>query len=277
MDNLPQNQYPPAPAPVAKSNFLQSSGGKLILGGVIILLLLLGLLLLNYFTATNPFLLHKSVIQKSDIVQPNTTISSDFSSNPLFKKAQSLGYEIIWMNPQDSVGRTVFYNAREKSDYDFRGSGIVYAQFGTDSNKVASYVVGTFEGFEEIKDSSDEYIKFTDPITGISLPRGRVIFTKDNSKQTNSLVENLSYGPNNPYVFKEGSNENNLGLLSNWSKEDLKKVIKPGDALVLNILSKSKDGIYTNEKDQNKEFIGTVLIMRRFGGKEQINQELRGF
>ncbi len=211
----------------------------------ILLLIPLGFYLIkNYLIISSP---SQPVLTSSPIVSP---------ANPLIAKAKSIGYDIIWIKPEDETGRTVFYKERPKAETDFRGTGLVYTQAtASGAQRLISYVAGTFISFQEIANSPDLYIDLINSQTGISLPKVRLILTKDSSTKTFFRVENLSY-----------AQEGNLGMLSDWTIDKLKKIITTGDAVVVSN--------FTNKTDSNKALIGTMLVIRRFDGQGQVEKEL---
>ena len=222
------------------------------------------------------FYLVKNYLISSSPSQPVPTSSPIVSpANPLIAKAKSIGYEIIWISPEDQTGRTVFYKERPKAELDFRSTGLVYTQAsGSATQRLISYMAGTFISFEDLTDSSDLYLNFINPQTGISLPKARLILSKNNPLKTFFRVENLSYGTNNPFNEVNNAAEGNLGMLSDWQVDKLKKIIQTGDAVVVSLTAKDKNGKLVNQTDSNKELIGTLLVIRRFDGQKQIEKEL---
>lgn len=178
-------------------------------------------------------------------------------ANPLVAKAKALGYDIIRISPEDKNGSTIFYKERPKGEVNFKGVGLVYSQATSSANqKQISYIAGAFIDFQDIGNSPDLYLELINPLTGINLPKVRVILSKDSPFKTYFRVEDLS----------KDAIEGNLGILSDWSVDRLKKIIQKGDALVLSGL---------NQTDSNRELITTMLVIRRFNGLLQIEKELQ--
>lgn len=214
-------------------------------------------------------------IKTSTTSQPIPSSSPTTSANPLIAQAKSIGYDIIFIHPKDITGRTVFYQDRSKAEVNFRGNGIVDTKAASESTqKIISYIAGTFISFKEIDNSPDLYVDSIDPQTGAVLPRVRLILTKDSSTKTFFRVENLLYGPNHPFAGVNNTTEGDLGILSHWTKEDLNKIIKTGDAVVINLVAKDQSGNLINQTDGSKELIGTLFVIRRFNGQKQIEKEL---
>lgn len=263
MDNLPNTQLSTQPQVIISPPFYK----RKILWIYLLILLLIPL----------SFYLYKNYLIISPLSQPVPTSSPIVSpANPLIAKAKSIGYDIIWINPKDKTGRTVFYKERAKAETDFRGTGLVYTQAtASGAQRLISYVAGTFISFQEIANSPDLYIDLINPQTGISLPKVRLILTKDSPIKTFFRVENLLYGPNNPFDGVKKGNEGNLGILADWTVDKLKKIIQTGDAVVVSLTSKDKNNKLTNQTDSNKELIGKILVIRRFYGQSQVEKELQ--
>lgn len=215
----------------------------------------------------------KTPPQKVALSTPSSELQP-WKSNPLVKKAKEIGYNIIWMDPKDTVGRTVFYEERQKSDFNFRGMGTI-TTLTPGQEKLPSYIEGIVEDFKEIENSNDLYINLTNPLTKEVLPKIRLIFTKGSSQQTALMLENLSYGLSNPYSSNENQSGFLLGNLSQFGKENFKKIIKSGDAVVIGVLSKTTSNTFENQRDKNNQLIGNYLVLRRFGEKAQLEVELK--
>src|SRR3989344_6833222 len=171
------------------------------------------------------------------IATPPTPSPAISPANPLIAQAKSIGYEIIWISPEDTTGRTIFYKERPKAEIDFRGTGLIYTQAsGSATQRLISYMAGTFIGFEDIGNSPDLYMNLINPQTGIALPKIRLILTKDSLIKTFFLVEDLS----------KDATEGNLGNLADWPVNNLEKIIQKGDAAVVTLTSKDKNGKLTN-------------------------------
>ena len=138
--------------------------------------------------------------------------------------------------------------------------GIIYYQF-TDSAQLKKVyqITGSMTGFEEVV--NDLYISLVNPQTKEALPKVRLILDRTNQKSTFLAVEDLLYGPANPYPENEPLKISTLG---NLTKEQVKKIILLGDTVVLNIAS---------EQNQNNQAVASMLSIRRFGGKSIVEQE----
>lgn len=196
--------------------------------------------------------------------------------------AKEAGYKILLMSQDDNTGRTIFY--------DYRGGwgggiGESYSeQNGTDGKtyRSAIYLTGSFVSFEAVPESKDQYITLQNPKTGELFPKIRVafadeIFTTEGMKSTLLTVDNLSLDPDKASSL--GIN-GRLGYMPQWGEDQLGKIIQPGDAIGISLTAVK--GISTNilHEEGNivtatyePSFAGSILV-RRFGGKGQIEKEL---
>jgi hypothetical protein len=196
--------------------------------------------------------------------------------------AEEAGFKIIWMDPNDKSGRTVFYDNR--GDWG-GGIGESYGeQKGTDgkSYRYLVFLTGQFVKFESIGGTVDKYIIMKNPTTGDLLPKIRVDFegklgSTEGKQPTILSVANLSL--DNEHALSMDIN-GRLGYMPQWSVAQLGKVLKPGDAVGIgitavkgistNVLSEEDDAITANYDP----YFAASITVRRFGGKAQIEKEL---
>lgn len=130
-------------------------------------------------------------------------------------------------------------------------------------------MVANFQGWEKIKDSQDRYILLTDPATGGSLPRIRVGFEL-------SFLFGYDGGEDiTVFAVQKGEDEANydvLYALKYFSKEEIDKLVKKGDWLKI-YFQKEKDK-EENRKDTNDYLLAHLLLIKREGGKAEVEQEL---
>lgn len=254
MDSLPQNQYPS-----------QSNKGKIIIIGSSILFLLIALLILNYFTATITLLPHRQSVQPPKISRSDQSSGISPTNNPLIQKAKSLGYEIIWMDPEDTLGRTIFYNWRGEAGYG--GIGVREVK-NPDGTTYTRHITGIFQRFEDIPQSKDKYLLLLDPKNNKRLPLVRLIFEQTPTKSSSGLaVEKLSV----PLDVKEYGSEYIGTALEIGS--NLEKILRSGDAVAVQLNTDGSSN-FKNLKDKNGNFEVFFLFLRRFDGKIQIEKEL---
>lgn len=202
--------------------------------------------------------------------------STEEESISIFKKADIAGYKITKIEPNDEIGRTVFYDWRgEKA---LGGMGEVEVQ-NDDSTVFTRHITGTFSGWEDIPDSSDKYLLLNHPETNSSLPKIRILFAPNQNLPvwaniTRFGIEVLDYGPNNS--SDEDDIFYNFGDIAKLPMATLEKLIKKGDALGCFIyFDVDSAGKRINLFDENGQLVAMDLLIRRFGGKEQVDKELK--
>ena len=202
-------------------------------------------------------------------VTPTPVSSEQISPFSLAARAEAAGYRIIFQgNSHDTTGRTVLHEGRgERSD----GAGAFPAVY-----KGAQDIwrlIGVFKGWEEIANSKDRYIKLYDPLEDRDLPLARVAFEesglfKGRFYATSLAVANLDYGPENPAI----SPADKLGSVMDWEIKDLDRIFKPGDVILVTLVFGTEgEGILRD--NEGKPLVGW-LVIRRFGGKAQVEKEL---
>ena len=192
-----------------------------------------------------------SLKDKTDLSQQTSLISPTpaFSENPS---------KIVYQQEGDAQGRSVVYiNQPGKALND---SGKIYGQSGD-----LYIVIGQVDSFEPINNSQDEYIVLTDPDTKETLIKGRINYTSQ-SNPTELRVENLSNSN------KQGISVEKLDRVNLLGQNIVHRIIKKGD--VVAVLLASGDNSWENIFDENQNPYLTRIIVRRFGGKSSINQEL---
>ncbi|GEM_PF-4140231 len=213
---------------------------------------------------------------------PSENITPTATGKSPQELAKEAGYNILWMDPNDTTGRTVFYDFKGGWD---RGIGESYGQQNGTDGKVYRYLVsltGQFVGFEDIEGSKDKYIILKNPKTGELFRKIRVdyegkIFTTEGMKPTGLGIENLSY--NTDQALSIGVN-GRLGFLPQWDKVQLRKILQPGDAVGIGVTAvKGISANVLHEKDNvvtamYEPYFAGGIDLRRFGGKAQIEREL---
>lgn len=226
------------------------------------------------------FLPHRPLQQsQQNIPRPSPSPTPEFLSNPLVARAKNIGYNIIWMDPSDTVGRTVFYDW--KGTYGSGGIGPkeIKNQNGT---IYIRHITGLFQGFQEIPNSSDKHLLLKNPLTQEILSPLRITLTQSESTSsatphfplTSLFVEDLSILTNNA----TGS-ASSLGEFRNWKTTDLQIVLEKGDAVVASLwsnMTRTQQGVVMGKtpKDNEGNFGVLHLHLRRFGGKTEVEKEL---
>ena len=200
-----------------------------------------------------------------------TTIPSPtqpFLLNSLIAKAKSLGYSIILISPDDTVGRTAFYNSRMIINNE--GMGIKKTK-NAKGKESAAQIVGAFEELKDIKNSSDKYMLITNPDTKEKFPLIRIIIdiSSPSSPQDNIptqlLVEDLNYNGETASLSAQS-----LGSISQLSIKEIGEIFHKGDSIAVGL----KINPQGNTIDENNNLQSLVLYVRRFGGKTEIEKEI---
>lgn len=200
-----------------------------------------------------------------------------WASNPLVQKAKEIGYNIIWMDPNDTIGRTVFYDWR--GAYGNGGIGPKELK-NPDGTTFIRHITGLFKEFQDIPNSKEKYLL-------LSLPNQEELLTIRISFEFKKFTSNTTGNPMNVLLGVENLNlipqkqsqDSKNVFLSSMKEADLRKMLKPGDVVAVSIKveavkGQKKENNYVNTKDEKDFLIGTYIYLRRFGGWEQIDNEL---
>ena len=131
------------------------------------------------------------------------------------------------------------------------------------------FIVGNFENWEEIEGSPDKYLLLTDPQTGKVFPKIRIGF---------EFSELFGYdGQKDITVFAVRKTEKEtdyevLYALKYFTNEEIDKLIRRGDWIKI-FFQKEKDK-EVNAKDENGQLLAHWLMIKRDGGKAEIEQEI---
>lgn len=185
----------------------------------------------------------------------------------------SIGYESFRIAEGDQVGRTLFYKGKEgpivrnESGRSYLGEGQVFISGSGENPQDQYYLVGPFMGWQEVEDSVDKYIVIRDPSTEMPLFFfSRVVLGPKQSSPTLFGVEDLDE------TLKQGRPViQALGNLSEWDWTEMGRIIISQDAMV--VVPRFNDkGV--PELDEDNHVLVAELIIRRFGGKAQLEKEL---
>ncbi|OGH05252.1 MAG: hypothetical protein A2W22_01370 [Candidatus Levybacteria bacterium RBG_16_35_11] len=267
---MPEEQAISTPeSPVKQAEF--GFGGILI--GIIFVTVII--LILNYFNIVKlPFNLPHQQIQRQ--VQTITTKSpseilpgSQKITPVLEAKAEIAGYKIIWQGDKnDTTGRTILASKERAKNKGFPD------QFGYLNYQTAA--IGTFKSFEKIPSSDDYYMVLEDPIKKgqIKVRLSAEVHSPDTSTVI-FLVDNLDFinVRNKAYekIFDFTGSKSDL--------QKIEKIVKQGDIIYagLHAVLIGDNGEIKNAnitRDKNGLIYADSIILRRFGGKEQIDKEL---
>ncbi|GEM_PF-2809070 len=213
------------------------------------------------------------------VSQPiKTTVSPtpSFLNNPLVAKSKAIGYNIIWMDPNDTTGRTVLYDQRNAPD-----NGIGEHQIkNTDGSLYVDRITGIIQEIKDIPKSPDKYMVLINPQTKQSYQPFRIILDPEEASTlsakltlpfTQLFIENLDVLAN-----VSAQNEKLLAEFRKFSTDEVQRILNKDDAIsaVLWPTYGVNNKSLVNAKDESGYNSVWKLYIRRFGGKEQIEKEL---
>lgn len=202
---------------------------------------------------------------------------------------------VLYPQNPDPTGRNILFYSKEGKQVLFSGMGVSYYPTGSTyqaaSNsakinippQVPDFVAGLFDSWQNIPNSKDKYLILTVPSSTadgkrVDTPKIRVGFStiqevlksKDNFG-TGVWVQDLGK------IIPNAQDEDvtsylRMGLISDFSTDDLNKLIKAGDALGVKVKFDPNKKAVLVDKDGN--WVASGLILRRFKPVEQINKEL---
>lgn len=163
---------------------------------------------------------------------------------------------IIYQKSGDSEGRTVVYESEEN-----------WGGIGKQQKYPWTYIVGSFDRWEEIPGSKDRYLHLTNPMTGEEIAKIKILFGKKEVFPEKELttyldVENLEKLGSGDLEFER------LGEVATIPNNTLDQYLKKGDAVVVYLMTK---GMFTDDANDVYEEIveqdaplAYVLAIRRY-------------
>jgi|SRR3989344_317622 len=165
--------------------------------------------------------------------------------NPTSKINQLVdNIQILSQKEDDQEGRTIIYQDDKKR---YSGAG-----------EFPDKIIGSFQAWELIENSSDRYLIIKNPISQEMLPKTRISFgtrpfCNDIDNTTSLAVEN---------ILKNEVNELNK-TMGNLSAEEFTQLIKKDDVLIAIPLVKDIDGITNIIYDGKGNICSSWIILRR--------------
>jgi hypothetical protein len=176
--------------------------------------------------------------------------------SPLREDEVSAQFQVTYQRPNDSEGRTIIY------EYFYGWSGV-----GRQIKYPWNYIVGVFNGWEEIPGSSDRYILLANPHTNEQLEKIRVVYSERNAFNSYSLETTLAY--EDLEVLQNGGREIvMIGKVSKTSEEELNNWFQPGDVVLAFLTSRyftsnAEEDFGVELKDQAGNAMAHILTVRR--------------
>ena len=197
----------------------------------------------------------------------NTTPDQNGNTSNLIDRPES--YRILYQDPSDTIGRTIIYEGKP---------GEAINGYGQVAQEITGYQVyaGIIESIEPIDGSEDEYIVLVDPINSSSIVHARLDYSSA-FDTTDVRVEDIQESPS--ILLKIES----LGLTTNVGKENMHKLMRVGDAVVLLMAPQIDEDTdiqtaiqqqLTRRDEEGIRYVARIFL-RRIGGKTQILKELR--
>lgn len=203
-----------------------------------------------------------------------------FEDNSVEGKAKKAGYDISWIGDKnDKTGRTMLAKGRRSEE--LLEDKFLWTMEIDEVHKLQAPIlgIGIFDHWESVIDSDDKYIVLTNPLSKFSI-KARIVFEEQEAsskagffKATQLVLENLDYG----YKNQKASYSFSIGKFSDGNL-NLDKILKKGDVVSAYTIFLDEETRKTKKQmiifdDQKIPVIG-VLMIRRFGGIEQLNKEI---
>lgn len=224
---------------------------------IVLLLVYLGVVLFRPSLFSEIF---KTKLKETDrqlLPLPSPNLSPGYL---LSQRAKTLGYQITFILPTDNVGRTVFYEGRGSASFGGKGWQV---ESSAERTTYMRYLTALFASLEPA-DNPQEYLLNLKVTDGGIYPPIKIL---GGQNPTQLGIEDLAFLPTSQILAKE-----TLGPFFG-QKESLKKILKPGDALVVVFALKEEEGKKKNLKDEKGLLVASEIYLRRFGGKEQLEKE----
>ncbi len=182
-------------------------------------------------------------------------------------------FTILYQAPDDKEGRTIIYVTPNK--YLYNNSGFQQSPSGL------PYIVGIFVGWEDISGTSDRLIILKNPIDKKDISSVRVVFRPSNLfqkkiKTTRMMVENINKVKeqiiDQVNFVKLGSEDYRfVREIQKIPPQELLKIIKPGDAVVISPLAEFKTNYnWDIKQDEQKNLVAWYILLRRYNGAEDL-------
>lgn len=130
------------------------------------------------------------------------------------------------------------------------------------------FIEGNFVDWEEIEDSPDRYILLTDPKTNKAFPKIRVGFEFSPLFSVEQTGEDITV-----FAAEKGEEEYDvLYALKYFTDEEIDKLIKKDDPIKIYLHRKLEKE--ENDKDEKGNLLAHWFLIKREGGKAEVEQEL---
>lgn len=219
-------------------------------------------------------------------------------SSPLATPAPTMIPNVFFQTSNDPSGRGIYYQLPKSKQLYYSGFGYYLyspgAKFTDDAtgeikivdekvldNPLTRYIVAAFDKWEDIPNSSDKYLVFGSQVSYLTkdqktheIKKVRVLMDKKDPKRsiTALAVEDLSTIIPKVINSTDRATLYNLGSITDFSKQDLDKLIKNGDVLGISVFLD-----VANLKDFSDEDgiqLVSDIVLRRFNPEAELLQEL---
>lgn len=196
---------------------------------------------------------------------PKPETKEEKQATPPSSQEDDSGF-ILYQHPEDTTGRTILYRNRgffERSFYGGIGEGV--REFGVDGT--SPYITGLFgkSGWEEAP-GGGFYITLEDPFTGDAIGEKMRVFIEKEAVAPNMILAVETVRLPRPFEWLKMVDYDHQ-----FTKEQLEKMVRPGDAVAVELL---RDEAGEVVRDESGAPVVAHLIIRRFGGIEQVQKEV---
>lgn len=166
------------------------------------------------------------------------------------------GYQILYKDPKDRLGRTVVTSGRGIYD----GGGIFYFPGDPQSAQVPIYLIARIVSVSEVPDSADLFLELNHPLNNSLMPKVRIDRTVDKldspqPEATAIYVDLLAHKQNIRFVANVADSD----------KTEIEQLILPGDVIVvLPAAVSDENGKWNLVGDDEGNWVAEGIILRRF-------------
>jgi len=140
-------------------------------------------------------------------------------------------------------------------------------------------IIGEFQGWEEIEGSDDRYILLTNPETKRSYPKIKVVLDFSNAYESYNFWDGITV-----FIVEKTEEEyDDLGYLTDFTSEEIDKLIKKGDlvkvvfekeAIIEKLERNAEDLEIEDLESKTADYLALSLSIKNAEGKTAVEKEL---